>query len=485
MQRIKVNKDLCFIAKSKAQRQMLKADYDNISEVLLTGPGSTGKSISLIISSMGPQKNGSFLVDNPNYVGLILRREATQLEKTGPIRNSLEWYRKFYPTLDYNGSLKRVTFPSGAIINFGGCESSQDALKYKGASKLHFLGLEEGTQFDQYQIDILTTRLRDADNIIPLRVRISTNSGENEEPLLNRYKYWLYQSCVESLNPPIRAKYGQVLYRYIDINNVELPLVVTENKPKIVHETFLCIETKLDDIIKDNAQQMGKITDPILREQLMNHKWGLKLGAGMYFSDKDLFETTFKPSQAIRIRYWDKACSGEQGDYLCGMLVSHYLDGKSKFIIENVVLVKTDAPKVKEIIMSTANKDGKSIYIGFEQEPGSAGKELMDIYKRDLEKVGFRVIVDTKRESKQNRAQYISPIAKEGRIGYIQSLEMTEVKRQLVSFPSKGVNDDAVDAVSGSIFLLLNRLPPPMKIEQKSTRDMVSLFEKLEGLRQF
>lgn len=135
--------------------------------------------------------------------------------------------------------------------------------------------------------------------------------------------------------------------------------------------------------------------------------------------------------------------------------------------------------------MSTANKDGKSIYIGFEQEPGSAGKELMDIYKRDLEKVGFRVIVDTKRESKQNRAQYISPIAKEGRIGYIQSLEMTEVKRQLVSFPSKGVNDDAVDAVSGSIFLLLNRLPPPMKIEQKSTRDMVSLFEKLEGLRQF
>lgn len=480
----KINKDKDFVAKSKAQKELLEADFNNVSEVLLTGPGSTGKSVSLCISSMGPQRDGSFLVDNPNYVGLILRREATQLEKTGLIRTCLEWYKKFYPNLEYNGSLKRVTFPSGAIINFGGCESEDDALKYKGASKLHYLGLEEGTQYTQKQIDILTTRLRDADNVIPLRVRIGTNSGENEEPLLERYKYWLWKSCIHDLNPSIKAKYGQTLYRYIDTDHPDMPLVVVDKKPDRTHETFLCIETKVNDIIKDNAQQMGKITDPILREQLLNHIWGLKAQAGMYFSDKDLFETTFRPTQATKIRYWDKACSGEQGDYLCGMLTSHYLDGKSKFIMENVVLLKTEAPKVKDIILSTAAKDGKQVYIGFEQEPGSAGKELMDIYKRDLEKLGYKVIVDVKKESKQNRAQYISPIAKEGRIGYIPSVEMTEVKRQLVSFPSKGVNDDAVDACSGSIFLLLNRLPPPIRIEQKSTREMVSLFERLDGIRQ-
>lgn len=484
MQKIKVNKDLSFIAKSKAQRLMLKADYDNVSEVLLTGPGSTGKSVSLCISSMGPQRDGSFLVDNKDYVGLILRREATQLEKSGLIRNCLEWYRKFYPTLDYNGSLKRVTFPSGAIINFGGCESSQDALKYKGFSKLHYLQLEETTQFDQYQIDILTTRLRDANDVIPLRVRMGTNSGENEAPLLNRYQYWLYQSCVEPMEPSIKAKYGQTLYRYIDIDSPEFPLVVTDKKPDRIHETFLCIETKLNDIIKDNAQQMGKITDPVLREQLMNHKWGLKAEAGTYFSQADFFEVKSRaPSWAIRIRYWDKACSGPKGDFLAGALVAHYIeDGTSKFLIEDMILAKPEVSEVKKIITDTGNRDGKDIYIGFEQEPGSSGKELMDDYSRDLGRLGFKVVVDNKRKSKIDRAALLSPITKEFRVGYIYGPSTVEMFKQLVNFPTKGIHDDATDVLTGSIYWLIHHGPRPQQYKKAplSIKDKERFYKNLE-----
>jgi len=474
-------KDIDYIPRSKAQKLMIERDFEGIFDVCLFGASGVGKTVALIISSMGPQRNGSFLTDRPEYRAIFLRRESVLLQRSGLLDAALMWYKRFYPKVEFNKVEKMFTFPSGAKITFGGVEQDSDKEKYKGYTELHGVFFEELTQFSQTIFDFICSRLRTITDI-PLRVRSSTNSGDREEKwVLDKYKYWITK-CVEPIERDFEAKWGQVLYYWADYNGIK----VGQSKPNDIHFSFCGIETFINDIKKDNDKFMSaQITDPILRAQLVEGIWGLKLGAGMYFSDKDLFETTFKPSQAIRIRYWDKACSGEQGDYLCGMLVSHYLDGKSKFIVENVLLVKTDAPKVKEIIMSTANKDGKLIFIGFEQEPGSAGKELMDIYKRDLEKIGFKVIVDTKRESKQNRAQYISPIAKEGRIGYIPSLEMTEVKRQLVNFPSKGINDDAVDALSGSIFLLLNRLPSPIKIEQKSTKEMVSLFEKLEGLRQF
>ena len=469
-----------FIARSLAQRQLIFADLNNISEVLLTGPGGTGKTISLLISSMGPQKDGSFLTDNPNYVGLILRREGTQLEKSGLIRSALEWYKKFYKTVEYNGALKRVTFPSGAVISFGGCEMEDDALKYKGFSKLHFLGLEEGTQFTQRQLDILTTRLRDADNEIPLRVRISTNAGENEEPLLERYKYWLWQSCVEYLEPSIKKQYGEVLYRYIDEEDPNYPIVITENIPDRPHETFMCIATKVDDIMKNNVQILGKISDPVLREQLLNHKWGLKVGSGMYFKENELFISEHKAINAVRVRYWDKACSGPKGDYLAGALIARYTkDGVDKFLVEDLVLVKPEVSEVENIIHKTAQEDGKSVFISIEQEGASAGKEISEIYKEKLQKKGFRVFIDLKKGmSKIERASLVSPLCKQNQLGYMQTSSTKEMINQLINFPTKGISDDAVDAICNGIYILKEKLPRPSdKVVTKTVRPYRSLEE--------
>jgi predicted phage terminase large subunit-like protein len=468
-----------FIAKGVAQRQLIQADLNNVNELLMTGPGGTGKTVALLISSLGIQKDGSLLVDRPSYRGVIVRREAIQLEKSGLISAAKEWYTKFDSKVDYNGTLKKFTFSSGAEIWFRGCEQEDSALSFKGYTKLHFVGFEELTQFTELQYDIIVSRLRDAENLIPLRSRATTNAGDkNEEWVLNRFKYWLYQDTDKSLqlNPDIKTAYGTILYSYIDINNPNMPRVITVSKPNldIKVETIMVIATKIDDIMKDNAQTLGKINDPVLRHQLLSHVWGLKAQAGMYFKESDFREVTTIPTVATRIRYWDKAAGGSKGDYLAGLLVARTIETSltsnekiDRYVIEDCILVQPEVHEVKNIILNTARTDGKKVYIGIEQEGGSAGKEIAYEYEKMLRQEGFNIKIDIKSANKQtaskvSRASIISPIVKEGNVATIINLrDKEQLMYQLVSFPS-GKHDDAVDSLTGSILMLKNVLPLPI-----------------------
>lgn len=469
-----------FIVKSKAQLDFLKADFDNVQEALLTGPGGTGKTVALLISSLGPQSNGNLLIQNGSYVGVIIRREATQLEKSGLINAALEWYTKFDSKVVYNGSLRKFTFSSGAQIWFRGVESEDDALKFKGYTRLHFLGVEELTQFTEKQFDLISTRLRDASGKLPLRIRCTTNAGDTgEDWVLERYKYWLYQSCITPLDPPIKVPYGKRLYTYIDEEDPDLKRVVTDVKPKGSSEQFVCIETKVDDIMKDNLQTLGKISDPVLRAQLLGHKWGLRAEAGMYFSEMDFKETqVYKGTQAVRIRYWDKAAT-KTGDYTCGLLLARTHD--NFYIIEDCILEKVDVSKVKDLIISTAKRDGKNVIVGIEQEGGSSGKEIAYDYEKTLHAEGFRVVIDLKTTNKETssklaRAAIISPVVKAGRIGVIYGSWKNEFLKQLVNFPSRGIHDDAVDALTGAYILLTTKISAPLAVS--NSLDMMRIFHQ-------
>lgn len=471
-------KDTDYVPISKAQKLMMQKDFENVFDVCLFGASGVGKTVAGIISSMGPQKDGTFLTDRSEYRALFLRRESTLLQRSGLLDAAYMWYKRFYPAVEFNKVEKMFTFPSGAKITFSGVEQESDKEKFKGYTELHAVIYEELTQFSQPIFDFINSRLRTSTDI-PLRVRSTSNPGDREEQwVIDRYKYWITKSA-EPLDRKFEAAWGETLYYWADYDGIR----VSRSKPDNHCYSFCGIETFVNDIKKDNDKFMSaQITDPILRAQLVEGVWGLKIGAGMYFASNDLFEAHQRPSSATRIRYWDKACSGESGDFLCGMLVSHSIEGQSKFLIEDVILAKIEAPKVKDLIIKTAQADGKNVYIGFEQEPGSSGKELMDIYKRELEQMHFRVIVDAKKESKLNRAQFISPLAKENRIGFIHCQSTNEMMKQLINFPSKGVHDDCVDALSGSIILLSNHLPRPSTYIGPK-KDMTSVYLQMEDIR--
>ena len=475
-------KDTDYVPLSKAQKLLMQRDFENVFDVCLLGASGVGKTVALIISSMGPQKDGSFLTDRSEYRCIFLRRESTLLSRAGLLDAAYMWYKRFYQTVEFNKVEKTFTFPSGAKIAFGGVEQDSDKEKYKGYTELHCVCWEELTQFSQAQYDFICSRLRTKTNI-PLRVRSSTNPGDREEQwVMNRYKYWITKFA-EPVDRDFEAKWGEVLYYHADLDGV----VISRKKPDDVHFSFCGIETYVNDIKKDNDKFMAaQITDPVLRAQLVDGVWGLKAGAGMYFSKEDFFESTVKaPAWAVRIRYWDKACSGPKGDYLAGCLMAHYVeDGISKLLIEHMILEKPEVSKVKAIINYTAQKDGKDVYIGFEQEPGSSGKELMDDYNRDLSRQGFKVIVDNKRKSKLDRATLLSPLTKDHRVGFIHCEASNEMFKQLVGFPTKGLHDDACDTVSGASYLLLNQMPKPQQFKRApmstNTKDLHSMYSRLE-----
>lgn len=481
-----------YIPLSKAQSELMKADFQNIREVTMGGAAEGGKTTALLISSLGPQKDnkGSFsmLVDNPSYRGLIFRREAAQLEKTSLINSAREWYQKLFPKVEYNGSLRRFTFPSGATITFAGCESESDTLKYKGFTKLHFVGFEELTQFTATQYEFLSTRLRDLDGGIPLRVRATTNPGDvHEDWVLERYKYWLHGHTFQPIETPIKAKFAQPLWMYADEDKPDRPIVVTDkitDNLKEIAQKFLFIQTFAGDILDNSVQNMAKISDPVLKMQLLDGIWGLKNGAGLYFKESDFQLAEDKPLYSTKVRYWDMACSGPKGDYLAGALVSHYIErGESKFCIEDLYLKKVEAAQLEREILCQAKIDGKGVFIGIEQEGASAGKIMADIWKDKL--IGYRVKIDQKKGmSKTARASLVSPLSALGKISFIPNSNSNEMFRQLVNFPTKGVHDDAVDSITGAIFLLTEELPKPLtgpvyprKVDRKD------VYQRLEELR--
>lgn len=468
--------------RSKPQLRMLEVDHQNVFDVCLLGASGSGKTVAGIISSMGPQADGSFLTDRSEYRAIYLRRESVLLQRSGLLDAAEMWYKRFYPKVEFNRVEKQFTFPSGAKITFSGCEQESDKEKFKGFTELHAVVFEELTQFSQGIYEFIVSRLRTSTDI-PLRVRSTTNPGDkHEEWVMNKYKYWITKSA-EPIEKPFDVEWGEVLFYWANTDGVE----VSKIRPKNIKSFSFCgIETESDDVTKDNRQFMAaQIVDPVQRAQLVDGIWGLKQGSGQYFSISDLVETTTKTSPSVRVRYWDSAASGPKGDYLSGALVAHTIDaGMSKFCIEDIMLVKAEPSEVANIIKQTAIRDGKQTFVAMEQEPASHSKVLMDLYQRDLKTMGFTMLVDIKRDSKLVRAQLISPTAKEHRISFIRCPMTDEMLKQLVNFPTKGIHDDAVDSISGAIFFLLHKLPRPVMIPRAKSGPPID-FKNLLGTPNF
>ena len=97
-------------------------------ESLYGGAAGGGKSDALLMDH-------ARFFDVPGYAGLLLRRTYTDLSLPGAL---MDRARAWWATTgaSWNDREKRWTFPSGASLSFGYCESPQDVFRYQG-SELH------------------------------------------------------------------------------------------------------------------------------------------------------------------------------------------------------------------------------------------------------------------------------------------------------------------------------------------------------------
>ena len=136
-------------------------------EALYGGAAGGGKSDALLAAALQ-------YVHVPGYAALILRRTFADLALPDAIMaRAKKWLDG--TDAEWNEQRKAFTFPSGAILQFGYCDTAKDLARYKSAA-FQFIGIDELTEWPEGWYRFLFSRLRRPRKLdVPLRMRGATN----------------------------------------------------------------------------------------------------------------------------------------------------------------------------------------------------------------------------------------------------------------------------------------------------------------------
>jgi len=97
------------------------------------------------------------------------------------------------------------------------------------------------------------------------------------------------------------------------------------------------------------------------------------IAEGNFFKPDMIPITEAEPAGLKYCRAWDLAATENGGDYTCGVRIGYDTKIKMAYIID-VVRGQYAPEMVDNIILNTANADGKRCKILIPQDPGQAGK---------------------------------------------------------------------------------------------------------------
>lgn len=158
------------------------------------------------------------------------------------------------------------------------------------------------------------------------------------------------------------------------------------------------------------------------------------------------------PSEARRVRYWDKASSTDsRSPYSAGVLIAlvEDEDGRRRFCIEDIVRGRWSADQRESIIDATAARDGYDVEIWLEQEPGSGGKESAEDTVSRLSGLGYMVHKESVSGNKVLRSDPFAAAAEAGLYSILIGSWNADFLDEISMFPY-GRFSDQVDAASGA-----------------------------------
>ena len=151
------------------------------------------------------------------------------------------------------------------------------------------------------------------------------------------------------------------------------------------------------------------------------------------------------PDHARRVRYWDKAATSGGGDWTVGVLMA---EDEGRYCVEDVVRLQGSPQEVQARVRATAEMDGWDVSIRMEQEPGSSGVDVIDLYaRRILQGYDFRAEKVT--GDKATRANGLAAAMEAGNVDLVRAHWNRDLVDELSEFPL-GEHDDQVDAMSGA-----------------------------------
>lgn len=387
-------------------------------EAFYGGAAGPGKTTAMMMAALQ-------YADVPGYRALILRRTFSELDMAGGL---IELSQQMLGDTDarYNQGKHRWTFPSGATLTFGYLQNENDKLRYQGGA-YHFIGWDELTHFSETQYTYLFSRQRRpkasallpaaADGTtagtIPIRMRSASNPGGPGHS-------WVKTRFV---NPKTRKR-GRMFVKAL----------MTDNPHLDIAEYMIAL-----------AELKGAE-----RLRLAAGDWDAK-DAGEHFNRGTWLPVDAWGRGTRRVRAWDFAATvptpqNPDPDWTVGLRMS-IADSDGQFCVDKVLRGRWTSGEIEKIVRGTAKADGYDTAIIINQDPGSAGKAVLERYQRHILR-GYTVIPNRETGDKVVRAKPVSAAAEISLISYVLDGWNEEFFEELESFPNG--HDDQVDPLAAA-----------------------------------
>lgn len=153
------------------------------------------------------------------------------------------------------------------------------------------------------------------------------------------------------------------------------------------------------------------------------------------------------PVHTTLVRAWDLAATADTGgrdpDWTTGGLLGRTPQGA--YIMADLVRVRGGPDEVENVIVATAQRDGKGVEISIPQDPGQAGVAQVKYLTRKLS--GYRVHASRETGDKATRAMPFASQMNVGNVSMIRGDWNRDAIHEFGSFPG-AAHDDIVDCFS-------------------------------------
>jgi predicted phage terminase large subunit-like protein len=391
---------------------------------LFGGGRGGGKTSTLLMAALQ-------FVSMPSWQAGVLRLTYKKLAALGAVMNrcrkwmALDYLEKEGIKPHWDNYNKIFTFPSGAAVQFGHVQYDENVEDYQGA-EYHRLLFDEAVQFSEHKIIHLRGSVRKAgDDPLPVNVWYTGNPGGLSHDYFNT--------------------------SFVKGDGLFIPSLYTDN-PHLNHEDYGKI---LDDIAAEN---------PILGRQWKYGDWEAvpegKIFQRKWFTDNSY--TSIDEPIVGSVRLWDLAATEEENvnkkggaDWTAGCLLLKDNDGEG--YIDHYKRFRFEPDKAEKEIFKQIHEDyderPKTLF-RIEMEGGASPKYLVNIWGKKLPGYdfdGWKV----PRKDKLERARAMVTFAKKGLLKMREDPDWNnDFLNEITSFPTKGVHDDMVDALSGAFNVL-------------------------------
>ena len=472
--------------------------------IIFGGAAGAGKTRALLTDFVRQE-----YIDNPDYRAVMFRRTYPEFTQAGGLVD--ESRKIYYPikgTFIEKPSLE-WRFPSGSRVSFRHLQHEKTVHIYQG-SQITRIGFDELTHFTQEQFFYLLSRNRSVSGIKPA-VRATCNP-DADSWVASFISWWINPKdgyAIEERSGIVRyfIRQGDTVYWADDkqelIDKFSLKDKLFEMIPSDIQKEFLSneeISIKPEDLIKSftfipatifDNRELIKVNPTYLanlyslhqveRERLLRGNWKIKYEAGTVF-DRTWFEILDKVPDDWRligkVRFWDLAATAKENaeNYHCytsGTLVYKYQRIKNTlpdsteikefaYVIADNICEQKKVGEVELMLKNTAELDGRTVAVRWEQEGGSSGKfvenTITNVIRENHPNHDVRAIAP--QGDKLTRALPVATAASRGQIFILRdgtwNTRFLNACQGFDGSKKTPPTNDIVDSLSGAFYSLEN-----------------------------